>query len=98
MITDQEIADARAAEKAAHDAYVNARDLCCEREIQRACERYSVKRDDVVVDKKGRKGVVCKVKPWSDSKPWVTAREIKKDGALGMRELQMYSDWTVLAE
>lgn len=96
MVTEQEINDAAVAAKAAHEVYVAARDKHERLRVTRACEEYKVGIGMFVTDKRGRKGVVIRVEPWDDSKPWVYAKEIRKDGSQGERELSMYSDWSAL--
>jgi hypothetical protein len=97
MVTPEEIRDAIAVEKAAHDAYTAARDRREQLQVTHACEKHKVGIGMFVTDKKGRKGVVARVRPWADNeRPWVYATELKKDGSRGKRELAMYADWSVI--
>jgi|HubBroStandDraft_3_1064219.scaffolds.fasta_scaffold189908_3 hypothetical protein len=98
MVTREDLERAKDEADQAYAAHKAAAQRFDNLHTQWASETFGVKLDDMVTDKRGRKGLVCKIKPWSSGKPWVTAKEIKKDGSIGMRELQMYSDWTVLAE
>jgi hypothetical protein len=98
MVSEQEIRDALAVEKAAHEAYAVAQRHREQLQITRACEEYKVGIGMFVKDKRGRTGVVSRVKPWADGRPWVVAREIKKDGSQSKRELNMFNDWTVIAD
>jgi hypothetical protein len=77
MVTAQELNDARAVETATHDAYLKARERREQLEITQACEEYKVGIGMFVKDKRGRTGVVCRVKPWTNAgRPWVYAYEI----------------------
>jgi hypothetical protein len=96
MVSEQEIDDARAVEKAAHAAYIAARERHEQLRTTRACEEYKVGIGMFVVDNRRRKGIVVRVAPMSGGQPWVYAHEIKKDGSRGKRELSMYGDWTVV--
>jgi hypothetical protein len=96
MVTDQEIRDAIAVEKAAHEAYVAARERREQLQVTQACQEYKVGIGMFVKDKRGRTGVVVRVKPLSDGRPWIYAHEMKKDGSRGKRELSMYAEWTVI--
>jgi hypothetical protein len=97
MVTSQEISDAIAVEKAAYVAYTTARERRESLQVTRACEEYKVGIGMFVTDKRGRKGVVIRVTPWGDMRPWVYAHEIKKDGSRSGRQLSMYGEWTVIA-
>lgn len=96
MVTEKEVEDAYAVEKAARQVYIEAKDRRQRVDEAHACEKYNVGIGKFVTDKRGRKGVVIRVLPWSNGRPWIYAKEIKKDGSQGKRELAMYCDWTVL--
>ncbi|HWX13484.1 MAG TPA: hypothetical protein VNY06_01165 [Methylocella sp.] len=96
MVTDQEIADAEAVLRAATTAYLEAKEKVHRLKETQACEEYKVGIGMIVSDRRGRTGVVCRVSPTYGGKPWVYAKQIKKDGSRGERELSMYSDWTVV--
>src|SRR5258708_33808920 len=81
MVTDAEIIDAKAVLVAALKAYQCARDALEKLEITQACEQYKIGIGMFVTDRRGRKGIVSRVKPWNGSRPWVTAKQIKKDGS-----------------
>lgn len=98
MVSEQEIRDAIAVETAAHEAYAATREKREQLQITRACEEYKVSIGLFVKDKRGRTGVVIRIKPWSDSRPWVYAQQINKDGSRGKRELSMFEDWTVITD
>jgi hypothetical protein len=96
MATKEEISDAIAVEKSAHEAYIAARERRESLQVTFACEQWQVGIGKIVVDTKGRKGVVVRVRPWDDMKPWIFAKQIKKDGSTGDREIQMFDRWTVI--
>jgi hypothetical protein len=97
MVTDQEIAEAEATLRVTTAAYTEAKNKLERLKETRACEQFKVGIGMIVTDTKGRTGVVYRVRAWNDnSKPWVYAKQIKKDGSQGNRELSMYSDWSVV--
>jgi hypothetical protein len=96
MVTDKEIADAEAVRNAARTVYKEAEYKVERLKETQACEKYKVGIGMIVVDKNGRKGVVVRINPSYGGKPWVYAKQIKKDGSRGERELSMYSDWMVV--
>jgi hypothetical protein len=96
MVTDQEIADAEATVRVTTKVYLEAKEKLARLKETQACEEYKVGIGMIVTDKRGRTGVVCRVNPTYGGKPWVYAKQIKKDGSQGEREFSMYSDWTVV--
>jgi hypothetical protein len=98
MVTDEDIAQAIEAEKAAHEAFIELRDYRERLQVEQASQRYSVSVGDSVKDRKGRYGIVTRIKPWLSGKPWISAKQIKRDGSPGERELNMYSDWEVVRQ
>jgi len=92
MVTDAQISDAKAVLVAALKTYQDAKATLEKLEVTQACEQYKVGIGMFVTDRKGRKGIVSRVKPWNNSRPWISAMQIKKDGSAGDRELQMYDD------
>jgi hypothetical protein len=95
MITDQEIWDAEEACAVASDAHRKALAHCHALRVQRATEQFGVSYGTRVRDNKGRECIVDEIKPWHSGKPRVSGRQIKKDGSVGGRSINMYGRWEI---
>lgn len=93
--TDREIKAAETALENAEKTYREAKELVHRLCIRRATEVFGVEVGMRVRDKKGREGVVSQIKPWMSGRPWLSVKQIKKDGSTGERELTFYDEWEI---
>jgi hypothetical protein len=96
MVTDQEIADARAVEKAAGAAYTEAQRKLTNLLVTRACQQYGVGIGKVVVDQNNVKFSISRVKPIGETGVWLHGHKINKDGSPGKREQWIRPGWKVV--
>lgn len=96
MVTDKQIADARAVEKAAYAAYTVASAKLEALTVTQACEKYNVGIGKVVVDREGRQFVIRRISPMESGMPWLYGNKIKKDGSPSERETWIRPAWKLV--
>ena len=96
MVTVEQIAEARIAERAAHEALIAASKQLTDLETLRACQLHNVGIGKFVENKDGEKFLVTRIKAWGDDAPWIYGRKLKKDGAPSEQETWVRGKWHVL--
>jgi|GEM_PF-3660711 len=97
MTTEQEIEKANADLDAAREAVIAAQNRLQDLQTKLAFEKHGVSIGSRVKHSRKGSGIVTRIDGsfGQQTKPWVYARRLKKDGTQGLQVVCFYGEWTL---